>query len=210
MPYRPNPPEPPDFDSVAENVADWVLAPSGKWFIGVIDTDRNQMFVVPVNVFEGRGALDQNTLNNASQRGMNRYASGVPADRTNGLQTFHTFSAANWLEARGAGNTHHTEVARHYGCDPQNCLGFTLIKLTPGGDFAQLKCSSNSLNLKPGQQIVRHNFSLATFLRAHPPAGGPVQNPTGSCQMPDVWTKAIVTFFSGYPFGITHMAVSND
>jgi hypothetical protein len=69
MPYRPNPPEPPDFDSVAENVADWVLAPSGKWFIGVIDTDRNQMFVVPVNVFEGRGALDQNTLNNASQRG---------------------------------------------------------------------------------------------------------------------------------------------
>lgn len=49
------------------------------------------------------------------------------------------------------GVTHHSGVARNYGADPNDCLGCFIIKLTPGGDFAQMKFASQSLNGgKPG------------------------------------------------------------
>jgi hypothetical protein len=210
MPYNPNPPAPPNFAHQNANLNDWQGAPTGKWFIGVIDTQNVQIYLVPVNPFEGHGALDQRVLDNQHPRAMNRYASGVAADQNGAAQVFQTLGVNNWLETRPNGITHHTGVATHYGANPDECLGFTLIKLTPGGDFAQLKCSSNSLNTKPGHTI-NHNFSQATFAPL-PPAGPgqpPPMNP-GSAQMPAAWKDAVVTYLKGAPFNITNIAESND
>jgi hypothetical protein len=77
-----------------DNQRDFENAPLGKWFIGVIDTQQKKVFIVPVNVFEGRGQLDQNTLNNTG-RGLNRYASGTEADRAGTPQASRTFGALN-------------------------------------------------------------------------------------------------------------------
>jgi hypothetical protein len=213
MPFNPNPPNPPVFTHLAANLIDWQTADVGKWFIGVVDTHANRVYVVPVNVLEGRGALDIPTLTNTSQQRMNRYASGAAEDKVGPAAPYQTFGPGhhNWLEARPAGVTHHTGVAQHYGANPNDCLGFSIIKLTPGGDFAQMKFASQSLNNgKPGAGFT-HNFSLATT-RPLPPAppGMPTPVNAGAAQVPQAWQQALVTYFSGPPFNVTHIAASND
>jgi hypothetical protein len=211
MVFNPNPPNPPAFTHLAANLTDWQSADAGKWFIGVIDTHANRIYVVPVNVFEGRGALDPTTLTNTNQRAMNRYASGAPEDHVGPTLPYQTFGHHNWLEARPVGVTHHTGVARHYGADPNDCLGFSIIKLTPGGDFAQMKFASQSLNGgKPGATFT-HNFSQATTHPLPPAAAGqPTPLNPGSAQVPQAWQQALVTYLTGAPFNVTHIAASND
>ena len=137
MPYNPNPPANPNFEYVAENVDDWRVADKGKWFI-VIDTHRNRIYVVPVNVFEGRGALDPSTLDNTSQRAKTRFASGVPADRTGAPQGFYTFGGHNWLEGRADG-THHTAVATPLRISAARLSGFHSHKADAGRRFCPAK-----------------------------------------------------------------------
>lgn len=202
----------------ADNLADYTGALPGKWFIGVVDTQNRRIYVVPVNVYEGRGALDQNTLNNTNQRAMNRYSSGTASDRSGAQQPFASFPGnLNWLEGRPVGQTHHTCVALHYGAAEADCLGFTLIKIGGNnGDFAQVKFSSNSLNAKPNYE-VKHNFSTATFAMGQKSAeeqkayvpGTAAFNP-GTIQMPPQWRDAILAYFRGQPFNIAHVVGSDD
>lgn len=196
-----------------DNVEDWIVAQPGQWFIGVIDTSNKNIFIVPVNVFEEGGKLNQETLDNTNMRGKNRYASGAPGDRLNEKRTlFGSFLGKNWLETKPVGTTHHTQVALHYGADPDDCLGFTLIKTTDG--FGQLKFGSNSLNMKP-QHTLSHSFSRATHNdQPHTTYNddgtiAPSAN-TGSCQMPKNWQLELQSYLQGVPFAITYIAASDD
>lgn len=185
---------------IHENVMDFNNSKPGQWFIGVLDTNNKQVFIVPVNVFEGsNGVLNQQTLSNAGPRVMNRYASGTPEDREGKQKDFHAFKTGNWLENRG-NLTHHISVATHYGSEPDDCLGFTLIKVAVGG-FAQMKCGSNSLNTRPDGE-VKHNFSQATH------SGGNITS--GSVQMPENWRNSLETFLKGSPYNIINLVTSND
>jgi hypothetical protein len=184
-----------------DNLNDWNTADPGQWFIGVVDTHNRDVFVVPVNVFEGRGGLNQETINNTNSRAINRYASGAPGENIGVNYIFSSFAGQNWLEARPVGQTHHACVAIHYGTTEDNCLGFSLIKVADQ-NFAQLKCASNSLNTKPGYS-VNHSFARATA------ANSKAYNP-GSNQMPQFWAHAILDYFRGAPFNLVNIVKSND
>jgi len=176
------------------------MALPGQWFIGIVDTATLQILLAPVNVFEGTaGKLNQDTLNNTNMRAINRYASGAPGARLGRMQDFATFAGHNWLASRPIGQTHHACTALHYQCDPDDCLGFTLIKLAPG--FAQIKFASASMNTKPGY-VVHHSFSRGTV-------SGHRYEP-GTPQMPPHWAHALATYLRGAPFHIPHLAMSND
>lgn len=198
MPYNPNPST--SLRHRPEHLADWNRARPGQWFIGVVDTHRLQIYIVPVNVFEGgSGRLNRGTLNNTNIRTINRYASGAPGEREGIMQDFATLNAGNWLANRQIGETHHTSVAHHYGSDPVHCLGFTLIKLAQ--HFGQVKFGSLSLNVKPGC-VIHHSFSRATVSgNRHEP---------GTPQMPPSWARAVVAYLRGVPFLVQHIAASNE
>ena len=183
-------------------VFDYQTADPGKWFIGVVNTGTGQMYLAPVNPFEGLGGqLDQAALTNTSPRAVNRYASGVPADKTDAVQPFLTFSDGDWLRARPTGQTHHTAVATHYGCSPEDCVGFSIVK--QGIGFGQMKCTSTSLNGDKQESRIEHSFSRATASNAsgfHP----------GSAILPDIWRDAIAEFLRTGPLTITHLNISHD
>lgn len=213
-----------------DNLQDWQNALPGQWFIGVVDTQNNNIFIVPVKVFEGRGAPNPQVLNNADQRGMNRFGSGatqyapgaaaarqkqidpedqntqIPIERQGIAQNFVSFTGGNWMEARPVGMTHHTIVAQHYAANPDDCVGFTLIKLAPT-TVALMKCGSNSLNASP-TATQNFNFSVATATGHRPDFD------RASCltayQMPDAWANAVIQFLGGNPFNLTNIAKSND
>ena len=184
-----------------DNLTDWNMAAPGQWFIGVVDTYNQNIFLVPVNVFEGRGSLNQQTLNNINARAINRYASGAPGESIGVSYPFTSFIGPNWLSGRPVGQTHHTCVALHYSADPNECLGFTLIKVA-NQSFAQLKCGSVSLNTKPGATL-NHSFARATD--ANSKAFLP-----GTNQMPIYWIHGIMDYFRGPPFNLLNIVKSND
>lgn len=228
MPYDPNPSSALTYRN--DNLQDWQNALPGQWFIGVVDTHNKNIYIVPVNVFEGRGALNPNVLNNTDQRGMNRFGSGatryaagaaaarekqidpedqntqVPIERQGVVQNFVSFAGGNFIETRPAGRTHHTCVAQNYGANPDDCLGFSLIKLAPT-TFAMMKCGSNSLNLHPNY-TVNYNFSVATAT-SHNADFNPAACVT-AYQMPDGWVDAVIQFLAGNPYNLTRIAKSND
>ncbi|ASV32961.1 hypothetical protein GWK90_06800 [Candidatus Hamiltonella defensa] len=153
--YNPEPKDQLHFDS--ENMAVWESAsPSpGQWFTGLVETQTGAIKIVPVNIFGGQnGKLNELTLNNTGANSINRYASGVPGER-NGKSI-----EPSWLSHRN-GSTPHTAIAFKYGFNQESCLGFSLIKTTKNGEFAQIKFSSTSLNSKPDGE-VKHSFSRAT------------------------------------------------
>ncbi|MFK7821710.1 MAG: hypothetical protein AB8G99_23565 [Planctomycetaceae bacterium] len=187
-----------------DNLKDWKRANPGQWFIGVVNTRTRAVFLVPVNVFEGRGGLNQETINNANMRGINRYASGAPGERTGeNLVPFDSTRGpgGNWLEGRPNGQTHHTAVALKYGQEPAECLGFTLIKVALE-HFAQMKCGSNSLNQTKPDHTINHSFSRST-------RDGTDFSP-GSAQVPPQWIDALLDYFKGGPFDLKHIVKSND
>ncbi len=156
-----------------ESRNNWDRAKGGQWFVGVIDLDKNEASLAPVNVFGSSGdELDQSTLNNISRRGMNRYASGAPGERE-GVSTEPEF-----LRNRD-GFTRHTALAKYSGFNFRKgeggCFGFTLIKYT--NTHALFKGGSNSLNGDEGHSVasentdyegttLQHSFSLETFPHA--------------------------------------------
>lgn len=204
----------------SDNLQDWVVADPGQWFIGVIDTDKRNVYVVPVNVFEGRGQLNQETLDNTNQRAVNRYASGPRSSPASGggkeqrglsYKSWASFDGpeGNWLEGRQVGLTHHSATAVHYGADPKDCLGFTLIKVS-NKHFAQIKCSSNSLNGNKPNYRVLHSFSRSTSSNLDRGPSGFADISPGSAQMPIMWMHALRDYLRGAPFNLIHVVVSND
>ena len=184
-----------------DNLRDWMMAAPGQWFIGVVDTYNQNIFLVPVNVFENAGSLNQQILNNIHPRAINRYASGAPGENSGVSSPFTSFRGANWLSGRPAGQTHHTCVTLHYCADPNECLGFTLIKVA-NQSFAQLKCGSISLNQKAGATL-NHSFSRATQANSR-------EFLPGTHQMPTAWIDGIMNYFRGPPFYLLNIVKSND
>lgn len=203
MAYNPNPSSVSLHFPITGAVLEWQIAENGKWFIGVVDTSKGAVFLVPVNPFETNGRLNQDALNNRDPRAINRYASGVPADRTGAPQHFLAFFGGdgNWLEQRPAGMTHHTAVALHYGSDPSDCLGFGMVKTEVG--FGKMSCASTSLNGDKEGTWIAHSFSRATA--ANRQGFFP-----GSFQMPVPWRDAVAEFLRTGPLQLPHLAVSHD
>ena len=205
MPYNPNATS--SLTHNTDGLWDWDTSGIGQWYIGVLDTENQKVYLARVNPFESRGQLHQPYLNNTDSRAINRYASGTPLDRMGTGQLSASTSAwrgveqFNWLETRPVGQTHHTAVALHYGCNPENCVGFAVIKY--GDGFGQLKCASTSLNNVNPDTWVAHSFARATA--ANKEGFFP-----GSSQMPRQWRSALATYLKGAPFNITNLAVSDD
>ncbi|MBV6751158.1 hypothetical protein KV580_12665 [Pseudomonas chlororaphis] len=182
------------------NVSDYKIALPGQWFIGVISFVPDEIYIVPVNIFEGHNSLKAETLNNTDPRAINRYASGAPGERFGTMTPFTTYKNGNWLAARPHGQTHHTAAAYKYKLAEEKTYGFSLIKINE--NFAQLKFGSTSLNTKPGAEI-HHSFSRATAARSskfHP----------GSAQMPLFIQQKLVQILGAPPYNILHIARSND
>lgn len=181
---------------VGNSLTDWKSANSGQWFMGVIDTSKKLLSLVPVNVFDrSMGALNEQTLTNTSQQGMNRYASGAHGEaRGDSIMP-------DFLKNRPAGMTHHLAVALNAGFAKESSLGFTLIKIND--DFAQMKTTSTSLNGDKPDFTINHSFSRATAFKA----SGFV--PTGA-QMPTQWRDSLAEYLREGDFGIKNIAISND
>ncbi|WP_293630447.1 hypothetical protein [Shewanella sp. CG12_big_fil_rev_8_21_14_0_65_47_15] len=181
---------------VGKSLHDWKAAKPGQWFIGVIDTAKKSVSLVPVNVFDrSMGHLNGQTLTNTSQQGMNRYASGALGEREgNSIMP-------DFLRNRPAGMTHHMAVALEAGLSKESSLGFALIKIND--DFAQIKTTSTSLNGDKPDFVINHSFSRATALKV----SGLV--PTGA-QMPIQWRDSLVEYLRQGDFCIKNIAISND
>jgi len=181
---------------IDRSLIDWKSASPGQWFIGVLDTCKKMISLVPVNVFDrSMGHLNEQTLTNQSQQGMNRYASGAAGEK------WGRSSMPDFLKSRPAGMTHHMAVALESGFSKESSLGFVLIKIN--NNFAQMKTTSTSLNGdKPGF-LVNHSFSRATAFKTS------AFSPTGA-QMPAQWRNALVIYLKNGAFGIKNIAVSND
>ncbi|GAL13900.1 hypothetical protein JCM19233_4910 [Vibrio astriarenae] len=173
----------------------WKSANLGQWFMGVIDTSQKLVSLVPVNVFDrSMGVLNEQTLMNISQQGMNRYASGAYGE-AKGDSIMPDF-----LKNRPVGMTHHLAVALNASFFKESSLGFTLIKIND--DYAQMKTTSTSLNGDKPDFVVNHSFSRATALNvAH-------FVPTGA-QMPIQWRDSLTEYLKR-DFGIKNIIVSND
>ncbi|AQS36616.1 hypothetical protein Sps_01450 [Shewanella psychrophila] len=183
-------------DYVGNSLDDWKSAKPGQWFMGVLDTSEKSVSLVPVNVFDrSMGILNEQTLTNTSQQGMNRYASGSLGER-DGNSIMPSF-----LKYRPAGMTHHLAVVLESGFSKESSLGFTLIKIND--DFAQIKTTSTSLNGDKPDHFINHSFSRATSINV----SGFV--PTGA-QMPIQWRNSLVEYFKEGDFGIKNIAISSD
>ncbi|MCY1419482.1 hypothetical protein D9M71_350720 [compost metagenome] len=159
------------------------------------------IYFSPVNIFKARGLnLDEYVLNNRSPRGMNRYASGAPGERSGVMTSFETYAEGNWLADRAVGKTHHTAVMMRNDLSEQYSYGFSLIKLND--NFVQLKFSSTSLNTKEGA-YVSHSFSRATHSNKsgfHP----------GTTLMPEDMQTQLMVLLRSPPYSILHIAASQD
>ncbi len=172
------------------NITDYMLADPGQWFIGVLDTSTHGIYIIPIDVHDNPGAV-----NNNSAGAMNRYASG-------GSPHLWISRPDDWRINLPLGMTRHGGVCQMYNLTEENCLGFSLIKM--GNGFAMLKGSSTSLNARHGGSN-NHNFSQQTFYNRPSTIPAP-----GSSQMPANFVDAILEFFRGYPFNITNIIASND
>jgi hypothetical protein len=184
------------------NFTDYERAPVGKWFIGIVETTTGRLWMVPVNIQSADGVSQ-----NASLRGMNRYASGSPEEAraitgTDPTQ-YSVFPRGNWMDATVARTLrpHHHAICLHYGVRYTECAGFTLIKLAPRF-FAQLKFGSFSLHDDLHDRVVGRSFSAQTFNRTAYEPGTP--------QMPAAWRRALIRFFHGYPFVLPRLASSDE
>ncbi|MDD7804351.1 MAG: hypothetical protein PUP46_02025 [Endozoicomonas sp. (ex Botrylloides leachii)] len=178
----------------SESVLNWNRALPGQWFMGVVDTCLKIVKIAPVNVFDDRGSLSIQALNNASDRAMNRYASGADGER-DGISIM-----PDYMKHRAVGVTHHTAVCQRAGFSVDSSLGFSIIKIN--NRFALIKSSSTSLNGdKPG---IRINHSFSRMTNANKKGFFPT-----STMMPIQWEQSIVDYLRR-ALSIPHICVSND
>ncbi|MCH9692073.1 MAG: hypothetical protein K0U59_08455 [Gammaproteobacteria bacterium] len=193
--YQATPPANLDsFEMVGDTQVDWRRAQPGQWFIGVANTATDQLALVPVNVFESFRKLNSGTLNNRSERAMNRYASGAPGER-DGVSI-----EPEWLLDRNPVYSHHVAAAIHHGFDIQSSIGFSVIKIND--DFVLMKFSSTSLNGAHPDSKIYHSFSRQTF---HNTDGFQ----PGSTSVSPAWQTALGDILSG-KLNITHVIRSMD
>jgi hypothetical protein len=198
------------------NLDDWGLAWEGQWFIGILDTNHKRVYILPIS------PRTQDALSNTGERNRNRYASGP---ESKGLTTaFWNSCQANWLD-NAQGHTTHHKCLNTYQLAEGDCLGFSLIKVTREGNFAQMKLTSNSLNQKPADPDPTsgpgHTFSRSTHRFAGAAAVAiaegrePVQHVPGTTKfMPGThcmgqgWANALKEFLQAQ--GIQHITLSMD
>lgn len=205
----------------SENIADWMNAWEGQWFIGVLDTNQKAVHILPIN------PRSADAVANSGDRNRNRYASGLAAKPTahpkdSAPPAPQWVSApADW-EAHAPGATTHHRCLNYYHLHEQDCLGFTMIKVSRNGAFAQIKLTSNSLNQKPGREMVAgHSFGRSTAAAArhatvdhqalpvddtHQP--GTTAFSPGTICMPLEWARALKEYLTTQ--GIVHSTMSMD
>ena len=202
------------------NLSDWTNAWEGQWFIGVLDTNNKAVYILPID------PRSEEARANTGTRNRNRYASALAAKPTgHDADTVppapHWASApANW-EMNAGGTTTHHRCLNYYHLQEADCLGFTLIKVSRNGSFAQMKMTSNSLNTKPDAEPPGHSFGRSTAVAAGTAAtdakGLPVDNAhqsgktafyAGTSCMPLGWARALKEYLATR--GIDHIAMSMD
>ena len=199
------------------NLQDYKQAKPGQWFIGVLDTHNKKVYILPID------PQTESAKTNTGQRNRNRYASGVTFDTdedTNKVSgpVINTHKTTPWKSCKAnclditTGSTTHERIQVKYELDQDNLLGFTLIKIAEhaGKGFGMLKGSSNTMNMRGGVGwdvgdcgLPSHSFSRAT-------ADDKPGTVPGTVQMPANWKNALMDYFKGPPYKITHIISSLD
>lgn len=157
------------------NPRDYRVANRGQWFLGVLDTDRKHVFLLPSDLETPDSYIRGAILRGGSH--ISKPQPGLPAEgwasrpmAGTGHQGIN--SPANGPDEQG-GLRQHGRVTRAYGRDEDNCLGFAVIKMTAG--LGEFRDRSNSLNSS-----------------AHKIGPTPRMSPSGrSYRMPEQWSKVL-------------------
>ncbi len=169
------------------NKTDYWAASPGQWFYGVVNTLNGNIYLVPGNVHD-----DPANATQQNPRMLNTYAS-KPAVPPAGWTSLNGAEKYNGI---GSTPTGHNAVARKYGLNTDNCLGFRVIKLNT--HIATFSDRSNSLNgNKPDQRLVQvlpHGTGGAavagvTMVEKNPQGYGP----STTARMPPQWAQAVMS-----------------
>jgi hypothetical protein len=205
-----------------ESLSDWMNAWEGQWFIGVLDTNNKAVYILPIDPRSAEATANSGTRNR------NRYASALAAT-PDGHANDTVPPAPQWAsappdwETRAGGTTTHHRCLNYYHLQEMDCLGFTLIKVSRNGSFAQMKLTSNSLNQKAGARevLAGHSFGRSTAAAAgnatidarglpvdsaHQP--GKTAFSAGTLCMPLEWARALKEYLATQ--GIDHITMSLD
>jgi hypothetical protein len=136
-------------------------------------------------------------------RGMNRYASGAPGEKSGKMDFFRTFAAGNWLAHRPIGQTHHTAVMLKNKLLEDKSYGFSIIKINNA--FVQVKLTSNSLNTKPDAR-KSYSYSNITYFNGN----GSRESRLGNSLLPKNVEDELVNILKSHPFSLHNIAVSLD
>jgi hypothetical protein len=183
------------------NRTDYWAALPGQWFYGVVHTLTGNIYLVPGNVHDDpQNALQKNG------RMLNTYAS-KPAVPGAG---WASLSGAEKYHGIGSTPTGHNAVCRKYGLNPDECVGFRIVKVT--NSIATFSDRSNSLNgNKPDQRLV----SVVPYGSAAAAAAAGITQveknsqgfgPSATARMPPQWAQAVVSYLTGC-LAITNFAV---
>jgi hypothetical protein len=149
-----------------KNRQDYQSAGPGQWFLGVLDTSRYLVYLVPSDK-ETPDAYEKELVaqggHHVSQPHPAIPAAGWQSKPLQGTTHRGINSPTNNQNQQG-GLRQHGRVARAYGCVEDECLGFAVIKLTAeAGEFRDRSNSMNSayhkvgdnLRMSPSQRSVR-------------------------------------------------------
>lgn len=126
------------------NAQDYINANPGQWFYGVVNTLTGFIYLVPGDVHD-----DPRNAAQTNARMRNTYAS-KPDVPEGGWGSLSGYESQNGIDSDPTG---HQAVAKKYGLNEGECLGFRVIKTT--SSIATFSDRSNSLNgNKPDQRLV--------------------------------------------------------
>lgn len=153
-----------DVSYYGSHLNDWKNAHPGQWFMGAYDMVSQTVLLLPAEI-----QWKQSIADNTDQRGVNRYASGARKGADFPPVQWESVKAHGdvpgdlaWQHEGPAGVTLHAKICLRYKSKPDNCVGFSLIKLDREGVFAQFKGSSKSLNLSHGGVSPDVSFAQKT------------------------------------------------
>jgi len=174
------------------NYNDYILAGPGQWFLGVLDTDAKEVYLVPSD----REPLDS-YVKDASKAGpghigiaqakipVGGWASFAMQGRPLGYRRGINSRPSTDPAAPGAFRQH-LRVVNSYALDPNDCLGFALIKMT--FELGEFLDRSNSLNSRPEKHVDIAYTGAGRRLR---PIDYRVSPSGRSARMPEDWSKVL-------------------
>ena len=165
----------------SNNLFDYKSANAGQWFLGVLDTDSKEIFILPSDLEPPDVYIKRAVAQNGKH--ISRPQPAIPSagwmsTPIKGMD-IHGINSPEFLgdgvngQAAQGGLRQHGRVVRAYNRIEDNCLGFAIIKMGTG--FGEFRDRSNSLNSSP-----------------HKLGDNPRMSPSGrSMRMPEPWSNTL-------------------